>query len=110
MRWTAVVLALSVLFLVAGPATPQPWSPLGPRPQPILNGCSENAVFAILNTAAGRECLRYLSRAANVNSEFSLFCNAGRWGCCLKSAGFGSCKIEEAIPVQRRIPPPLDPG
>jgi hypothetical protein len=81
---------------------------LGPRPPAILNGCTENALFAVLKTGAGAECLRnLLPRASNVASEYSVFCQAGQWGCCVKTIGFNGCKYRGTIPYQRTIPPPV---
>lgn len=105
MRHIGVAIALLLVMFTAGPVATQPWGPLGPRPKPVLNGCTESALFAVFNSAAGKECLRYLPTYANAPTEFSVFCQGGRWGCCVKSIGFGGCKIEEAIPYQRRVPP-----
>ena len=105
MRRIGFAVALFLLVATSGPVMTQPFAPLGPRQPVILNGCTENAIFAVMNSAAGKECLHLLPRVSNVSSEYSLFCKAGRWGCCLKSVGFGACKIEEAIPYQRRAPP-----
>jgi hypothetical protein len=110
MRWIGFTLALVLLAVTAAPVMTQPFGPPGPRAPAILNGCTENALFAILNSSAGQACLPALPRAANVDSDFSIFCNAGRWGCCLKTHGLPSgCKIEEAIPTKRRTPPVLAP-
>jgi hypothetical protein len=109
MRKGAFAVALLLLVLTSGPVMTQPFGPLGPRQPVVLNGCTENAIFAVMNTAAGQECLKALPRFSNVGSEFSLFCKAGRWGCCLKSTGFGACKIEETIPYRRRTPPVATP-
>lgn len=105
MRRIGFAVVLFLLVATSGPVMTQPFGPLGPRQPAILNGCTENAIFAVMNSAAGKVCLHLLPQVANVNAEYSLFCKAGRWGCCLKATGFGSCKIEEAIPYQRRAPP-----
>ena len=110
MRRTSFILAL-LLVATAGPAMPEGYGPIGPRPPIILNGCTESALFAILNSTPGQRCLQFLPRASNVGTDFSLYCSAGRWGCCLKAAGLSSCKIEGLIPTQRRLPPGvLSPG
>jgi hypothetical protein len=87
---------------VAGPSFAQPF----PRDPAILNGCSENALFAILQTPEGRECLKALPRASNVPSDFSVFCRGAEWGCCFKSAGFNGCKITGRIPYRRPVRAP----
>jgi hypothetical protein len=101
-----VLLAMLVLFQsipVAGPSLAQPFPP---RQPPILNGCSENALFAILHTGEGKYCLdSLLPRASNTPSDYSIFCNGAQWGCCLKQAGFNGCKVTGQIP-SRRIPRP----
>ena len=107
MRRIGFVVALSLLIVTSGPVMTQPFEPVGPRQPVILNGCTESALFAVLNSAAGQECLKALPRFGNVSSDYSVFCRAGRWGCCVKSVGFGACKIEETIPTQRRPRPPL---
>jgi hypothetical protein len=104
MRNLALPITLLAMLLliqstpVAGPSFAQPFPPLQPA---ILNGCSENALFAILNTAEGRECLKALPRASNEPSDFSVFCRGADWGCCFKSAGFNGCKITGRIPYRR---------
>ena len=105
MRRTALLIALSLVLLQSSPVSTQPFDALLPRQPTVLNGCTENALFAVLNTDAGRECLRYLPTMANVGTQFSVFCRAGRWGCCDKTAGYPNCKIEEAIPFKRKPPP-----
>jgi hypothetical protein len=113
MRHLAMPITLLVILLlfqstpVATPSLAQPF----PRDPAILNGCSENAVFAILQTAEGRECLKYLPRASNVASDFSLYCRGADWGCCYKSTGFNSCKITARIPYRRptRLPAVRNP-
>jgi hypothetical protein len=111
MRRAAFFLALFLVAL-AGPVAPQPFGTLQPRQPAVLNGCTENALFAILNSDAGKACLPYLPRASNVGTDMSIFCNSGRWGCCKKGVGFPACKIEEAIPYRRTQKPPvaIDPG
>lgn len=94
------LLAMLTLFHSSSVATPSFAQPF-PRQPAILNGCSENAVFAILQTAEGRECLKALPRASNVSSDFSLFCRGVDWGCCFKTQGFNGCKITGRIPFQR---------
>jgi hypothetical protein len=107
MRRLALPIMLSLLLLQSAPVATQPFEPLGPRPPAILNGCTENALFAILNSQAGQECLKYLPRASNVATDFSVFCRQARWGCCDKQAGYPNCKIEEAIPYRRPQRPPV---
>lgn len=106
------IILLATLFVfqstpIATPSFAQPF----PRQPAILNGCSENSVFAILQTAEGRECLRYLPRASNVASDFSLFCRGADWGCCYKVEGLNGCKIRGRIPSQRipRLPATQNP-
>ena len=104
MRKVAFLIMMSLYLSYSAPVSTQPFGL--PQP-PILNGCSENAVFAILNSDQGRYCLNtMLPRQVNVASDYSLFCNAGKWGCCLKSVGFGSCKVEGIIPSAKRPKPP----
>ncbi len=104
MRRIAFLIIMSLFLCQSTPVSTQPFGPLQP---PILNGCSENALFAILNSDRGRYCLNtMLPKQANVASDFSVFCNSGKWGCCFKSAGLGSCKVEGVIPVYRRPKPP----
>ena len=101
-----LVLAIALALVQSQPVATQPFGPLSP---PILNGCTENQLFAVLNSPRGNDCLRNgLPRNANVPSNFSVFCSAGRWGCCVKTAGYvpGGCKYEGVIPVWRRPPPP----
>jgi len=107
MRSFVLLLSLVLVALVqSSPVATQPFGPLGPRPPTILNGCSENALFAILNSHRGQYCLEtLLPRAANVASSYSVFCSGGQWGCCEKSAGMNGCKVRGAIPT-RTIPPP----
>ena len=105
MRRIGFVVALFLVVVTSGPVMTQPFAPLGPRQPVVLNGCTENAIFAVMNSAAGKVCLGALPHFSNVDSDFSLFCSGGRWGCCQKSIGFGSCKIEAAIPYHRRPPP-----
>jgi len=92
--------AMLILFQSSPVATPSFAQPF-PRDPAILNGCSENSVFAILNTAEGRECLKALPRASNEPSDFSLFCRGADWGCCFKASGFNGCKITGRIPSRR---------
>lgn len=107
MRRIVVVVALSLLMLQSSPVSTQPFGPF-PRPPVVLNGCSESALFAVLNSDAGKECLRtLLPRFGNVASDYSVFCSGARWGCCTKANGLGSCKIEGLIPLQRTQRPPL---
>jgi hypothetical protein len=106
MRRAALVLMLLSFTLLVSPVMPQPYGPVQRQPA-ILNGCTENALFAILNSDAGKECLRYLPRASNVSTDMSIYCRSGRWGCCDKTIGYPACKIEDAIPVRRRTPPPV---
>ncbi len=104
MRNVALLIMLSLFLAQSEPVSTQPFGP--PQP-PILNGCSENALFAILNSDRGRYCLdTMLPRHANVATDYSVFCSGGQWGCCIKSAGFGSCKVTGAIPSARRPRPP----
>lgn len=113
MRNFALPIALlAMLFLFQStPIATSFAQPFPPLQRPILNGCSENAVFAILNTAEGRECLKYLPRASNAPSDFSLFCRGADWGCCIKTAGLNGCKITGRIPSQRipRLPATQNP-
>lgn len=106
MRRLLVPLFLSLFLMQSAPVTPAsfglPQQPPGPV---VLNGCTENALFAILNSQAGQACLQYLPRASNVGTDFSLYCRAG--GCCDKQTGYPNCKIEELIPYQRSQRPPL---
>jgi hypothetical protein len=88
---------------VATPSFAQPFPPLQPK---ILNGCTENSVFAILQTPEGRECLKALPRASNVSSDFSLFCRGADWGCCFKTQGLNGCKITGRIPYRRPVRAP----
>jgi hypothetical protein len=104
MRRLALLIVLALVLVQPAPAAFGPLQPAGPV---VLNGCTENALFAILNSQAGRACLPYLPRASNVATGFSVFCQRGRWGCCDKQAGYPNCKIEEAIPYQRPQRPPL---
>lgn len=107
-RFALLTLLVSLALVQSSPVATQPFGPLGPRGPAILNGCSENALFSILNTAEGGECLRnLLPRASNVASEYSLFCQGGRWGCCVKSVGFNGCKYGGAVPFQRAVRPPV---
>ncbi len=100
MRKIALLIMLPLFLFQSSAVSTQPFGP--PQP-PILNGCSENALFAILNSDRGRYCLdTMLPRQANAASDYSVFCNAGKWGCCIKSAGFANCKVEGVIPVSRR--------
>ncbi|MFM9862584.1 MAG: hypothetical protein ACKVRO_03155 [Micropepsaceae bacterium] len=104
MRRIVLLMMISLFLFQSAPVSTQPFGP--PQP-PILNGCSENALFAILNSDRGRYCLdTMLPRQANIASEYSVFCNAGKWGCCIKSVGFGGCKVEGIIPTYRRPKPP----
>jgi hypothetical protein len=108
MRRLLLPLFLSLFLIQSAPVTPAPFGfPVQPPGPVVLNGCTENALFAILNSQAGQACLQYLPRASNVATRFSLFCRAGRWGCCDKQTGYPNCKIEEAIPYQRTQRPPL---
>ena len=106
MHRLALPIILSLFLAQSAPVSPAPYGvfqqPSGPI---ILNGCTENALFAVLNSAPGKECLSYLSRVSNVSSPYSVFCKAGRWGCCDKAAGYPNCKIEDAIPYRRQPPP-----
>jgi hypothetical protein len=102
------IVFVSLVLLQSSPVATQPFEPLGPRPPAILNGCSENALFAILNSGRGGDCLRtLLPRASNVASEYSVFCQGAQWGCCVKSIGFGACKHTGTIPSQRVVRPPV---
>lgn len=108
MRNVALPVLLALMLAqsshVAAPSFAQPF---GPRPPAILNGCSESALFAILNSDRGRACLEsYLPRASNVPSDFTVACSGARWGCCLKGQGLSACKIEGQIPSQRIPRPP----
>lgn len=104
MRKLVFLIVVSLFVAQSAPVSTQPFDP--PQP-PILNGCSENALFAILNSDRGRYCLdTMLPRQANIASDYSVFCSAGKWGCCIKSAGFGNCKVTGTIPVYRRPKPP----
>lgn len=105
-RFGLLMLLLSLALVQSSPVATQPFGPLGPRPPVILNGCSENALFAVLNTDAGRECLRsLLPRVSNVASEYSVFCQSGQWGCCVKaSVGLNGCKYRGTIPFRPRPP------
>ena len=108
MRRLVLPLFLSLFLIQSAPVTPAAFGPLQTPPGPVvLNGCTENALFAILNSQAGQACLQYLPRASNVATDFSLFCRAGRCGCCDKQTGYPNCKIEELIPYQRSQRPPL---
>lgn len=107
MRRLTLPIILSLVFIQSTPVSTQPFDPVLRRPPAILHGCTENALFAILNSAAGKECLNYLPRASNVATDLSIFCKAGRWGCCDKAVGYPACKIEEAIPYQRTLKPPV---
>jgi hypothetical protein len=100
------LLATSFLFQSTPVATPSFAQPFPPLERPILNGCTENAVFAIMNTAEGRECLKALPRASNVPSDLSLFCRGADWGCCFKTEGLNGCKITGRIPFRRVQRPP----
>jgi len=73
MRKLGLAAALLLLVLTSGPVRPQPFGPLGPRQPAVLNGCTENSIFAVMSSAAGKACLNYLPRFSNVSSEFSLF-------------------------------------
>ncbi|NOT39969.1 MAG: hypothetical protein HOP13_05705 [Alphaproteobacteria bacterium] len=104
MRRIVLLMMISLFLAQSAPVSTQPFGP--PQP-PILNGCSENALFAILNSDRGRYCLdTMLPRQANIASDYSVFCSAGRWGCCIKSVGLGGCKVEGVIPTYRRPKPP----
>ena len=105
MHRLALPIILALFLAQSAPVSPAPFGVLQPSGPVILNGCTENALFAVLNSGAGKECLNYLPRASNVSSRYSVFCKAGRWGCCEKTAGYPNCKIEEAIPYQRPPPP-----
>ena len=109
MHRLAFPIILSLFLAQSAPVTPAPFGVFQPPGPVILNGCTENALFAVLNTSAGKECLSYLSRASNVSSSFSVFCKAGRWGCCDKASGYPNCKIEDAIPYRRAQPPAAMP-
>jgi len=110
---TLPITLLAMLLLiqsapVAGPSFAQPFPP---RQPPILNGCSENALFAILRTGEGKYCLdNLLPRASNTPSEYSIFCSGGQWGCCLKQAGMSGCKVRGQIPYRRLPQPPRSPN
>jgi hypothetical protein len=107
-RLALLTLLVSLALLQSSPVATQPFEPLGPRPPAILNGCSENALFAILNSGGGGDCLRrLLPRASNVASEYSVFCQGAQWGCCVKSVGFGACKYTGTIPSRRVVRPPV---
>lgn len=104
---------LLVLFLaqsshVAAPSFAQPFGPpFGPRAPAILNGCSESALFAILNSDRGRYCLENaLPRFSNVDSRFTIACSGNRWGCCIKGTGLNGCKVEGVIPSRPVQRPP----
>jgi hypothetical protein len=100
------LLAMLFLFQSTPVATPSFAQPFPPLQRPILNGCSENALFAILNTGEGKYCLEnLLPRASNAPSDYSIFCSGAQWGCCLKQAGLTGCKVRGQIP-SRRIPRP----
>ena len=107
MRRLAIPLLFALLLVQSAPVTPASFTVLQPPGPVVLNGCTENALFAIMNSAAGRECLKYLPRASNVGASFSVFCRQGRWGCCDKQTGYPNCKIEEAIPHQKTQRPPV---
>jgi hypothetical protein len=112
MRRFALPLVLSLFLLQSAPVTPANYTAVGPfEPQGpvVLNGCTENALFAILNSQAGQACLQYLPRQSNVPTTFSVFCQRGRWGCCYKQSGYPNCKIEEPIPYRRPAPPVAHP-
>jgi hypothetical protein len=107
-RFAFLILLVSLALVQSSPVATQPFGPLGPRPPAILNGCSENALFAVLRDGAGAECLRnLLPRASNVASEYSVFCQGAQWGCCLKTAGLAGCKYRGMIPYQRPARPPV---
>jgi hypothetical protein len=99
MRRIAIPILLSLFLIQSAPVATQPFGPF-PRPPAVLNGCTESALFAILNSQAGQACLQYLPRYANDTPRFSIYCRAGRWGCCIKPQGYPNCKIEEAIPTR----------
>ncbi|MEQ1866288.1 MAG: hypothetical protein ABL996_16745 [Micropepsaceae bacterium] len=104
MRRLPFLIVMSLFLCQSAPVSTEPFGP--PQP-PILNGCTENALFAILNSDRGRYCLdALLPKQSNVASDFSVFCSGGKWGCCFKSEGFGSCKVEGVIPFYRRPKPP----
>jgi hypothetical protein len=110
MRRIVILVVTSLFVFQSSPVSTQPF---GPRPPVVLNGCTESALFAVLNSDAGKYCLaNLLPRYSNAPSDYSVFCSAGKWGCCIKSAGFGNCKVDGIIPTQRRPKPPaaLDPG
>ncbi len=107
MRRLILPLFLSLFLFQSAPVTPAAFGPLQPPGPVVLNGCTENALFAILNSQAGQACLPLLPRASNVGTEFSMYCRAGRWGCCFKQSGYPNCKIEGPIPYQRPQRPPL---
>jgi len=112
MRRIAILVVLSLLLIQSSPVSTQPFGPLQPRPPAILNGCNESELFAVLSTDAGKYCLgTLLPKFGNVTSTYSLFCSDGKWGCCIKTAGLASCKVEGAIPYRRTMRPPaaLDP-
>lgn len=99
---------LSLFLIQSTPVTPAAFGPFQTPPGPVvLNGCTENALFAILNSQAGQTCLQFLPHASNVASHLSVFCRAERWGCCNKQTGYPDCKIEGLIPYQRTLRPPL---
>ncbi len=100
-----IILATLILFQSSPVATPSFAQPF-PRQPAILNGCSENALFALLQTQEGKACLSYLPRASNAPSDFSIFCRGADWGCCFKSQGMNGCKITGRIPSQRLQRPP----
>ena len=110
MHRLALPLILALFLVQSAPVIPASFGAYGAFPSEppgpvVLNGCTENALFAVLNSQAGQACLQYLPRASNVSSSMSVFCRQGRWGCCDKQAGYPNCKIEEAIPYRRRPPP-----
>jgi hypothetical protein len=105
MRRLALPIILSLFLMQSAPVATSPFGVLQPTGPVILNGCTENALFAALNSAAGKECLNLLPHVSNVSTGFSVFCKAGRWGCCDKAAGYPNCKIEQPIPYQRPRPP-----
>lgn len=87
---------------VATPSFAQPFE----RAPAVLNGCTETALFAILNSDRGQACLtQLLPRASNAPSRYSIFCSGGTWGCCVKTQGMSNCKITGPIP-SRRVPRP----
>ena len=113
MRHLAMPITLLVILLlfqsapVVGPSQAQPFDPFE-RQSPILNGCGENSVFAILQTPEGRECLKYLPRASNAPTDYTLYCRGADWGCCIKGTGLGgACKITGRIPSQLLPRPPV---